>query len=126
VQRKRYQARRNFAAWRSLLSAPSLLALPGDNFCCAAPSSAPPELSPQSYTGIALEGWLNAVVVTEALRRTGPDPSRQDFIRAMEPLHGFDPGLGVKLEFSSTSHQGLHKVWLSQTANGRWLPVQVP
>lgn len=81
---------------------------------------------PESYTGMALEGWLNAVVVTEALRRTGPNPSRQDFIRAMESLHDFDPGLGVKLEFSSANHQGLHEVWLSQTANGRWLPVQAP
>ena len=77
----------------------------------------------EPYSGVALEGWLNAVVVTEALRRTGTNPSRQDFIRAMESLHDFDPGLGVKLEFSSTSHQGLHKVWLSQTSNGRWLPV---
>jgi branched-chain amino acid transport system substrate-binding protein len=78
------------------------------------------------YTGIALEGWLNAVVVTEALRRTGPNPSREDFIHAMESLHDFDPGLGVKLEFSPTNHQGIHKVWLSQTANGQWLPVPTP
>jgi len=78
------------------------------------------------YAGIALEGWLNAVVVTEALRRTGPNPSREDFIHAMESLHDFDPGLGVKLGFSPTNHQGLHKVWLSQTANGQWLPVPTP
>ena len=81
---------------------------------------------PESYTEMTLEGWLNAVVVTEALRRGGPNPSREDFIRAMEALHDFDPGLGVKLEFSSASHEGLRKVWLSQTANGRWLPVQTP
>jgi branched-chain amino acid transport system substrate-binding protein len=82
--------------------------------------------SAAGYTGVALEGWLNAVVVTEALRRMGPNPSREDFIHAMESLHNFDPGLGVKLEFSPTNHQGLHKVWLSQTANGQWLPVPTP
>jgi predicted glycosyl hydrolase (DUF1957 family) len=75
---------------------------------------------------VSLEGWLNAVVVTEALRRAGPNPSRQDFIHAMESLHNFDPGLGVKLEFSSTNHQGLHKVWLNQTVHGRWQPVPAP
>jgi branched-chain amino acid transport system substrate-binding protein len=80
----------------------------------------------ESYPGVALEGWLNAVVVTEALRRTGPHPSRQDFIRAMESLHDFDPGLGIKLGFSSTNHQGLHKVWLDQTVHGRWQPVPEP
>jgi branched-chain amino acid transport system substrate-binding protein len=77
----------------------------------------------QLDSGVALEGWLNAVVVTEALRRGGPNPSRRDFIHAMESLHDFDPGLGIKLEFSSTNHQGLHKIWLNQTAHGRWQPV---
>ena len=76
-----------------------------------------------TFTG--LEGWLNAVVVTEALRRTGPNPSRLDFIHAMESLDGWDPGLG-KLEFSSTNHQGLHTVWLTRTVNGAWSPEELP
>jgi branched-chain amino acid transport system substrate-binding protein len=76
-----------------------------------------------SFTG--LEGWLNAVVVAEALRRIGPNPSRLDFIRAMESLHGWDPGLGLKLEFSSTDHQGLQSVWLTRTENGHWLPEEL-
>lgn len=44
----------------------------------------------------------------------------------MESLLGFDPELGVKLEFSSTNQQGLHKVWLDQTAQGRSQPVPAP
>jgi branched-chain amino acid transport system substrate-binding protein len=83
-------------------------------------------LAPENYGFVTLEGWLNAVVVTEALRRAGPAPSRNDFIRAMESLHGWDPGLGVKLEFSSTSHQGLHRVWLTRTEKGHWVPAEVP
>jgi branched-chain amino acid transport system substrate-binding protein len=83
-------------------------------------------LAPESYGFVTLEGWLNAVVVTEALQRGGPSPSREDFIRAMESLHGWDPGLGVNLEFSSTNHQGLHRVWLTRTENGRWVPEEPP
>jgi len=83
-------------------------------------------LAPENYGFVTLEGWLNAVVVTEALRRAGPSPSREGFIRAMESLHGWDPGLGVNLEFSSTSHQGLHRVWLTRTENGRWAPEEAP
>jgi ABC-type branched-subunit amino acid transport system substrate-binding protein len=75
-------------------------------------------------TFIGLEGWLNAVIVTEALRRAGPDPSRIGFIHAMESLHGWDPGIGTALEFSPTNHQALHRVWLTRTANGRWIPEQ--
>jgi ABC-type branched-subunit amino acid transport system substrate-binding protein len=83
-------------------------------------------LAPESYGFVTLEGWLNAVVVTEALQRGGLSPSREDFIRAMESLHGWDPGLGVNLEFSSTNHQGLHRVWLTRTENGRWVPEEPP
>jgi branched-chain amino acid transport system substrate-binding protein len=75
-------------------------------------------------TFIGLEGWLNAVIVTEALRRAGPDPSRMGFIHAMESLHGWDPGIGTALEFSATNHQGLHRVWLTRSANGRWIPEE--
>jgi ABC-type branched-subunit amino acid transport system substrate-binding protein len=70
---------------------------------------------------VGLEGWLNAVVAVEALRRAGPDPSRETFIRAMESLTGWDPGLGTPLHLSPTVHQGLHTVWLTRTEKGRWV-----
>ncbi|HJX84368.1 MAG TPA: ABC transporter substrate-binding protein, partial [Candidatus Angelobacter sp.] len=78
-------------------------------------------VSPEKAGFISLEGWLNAAVVTEALKRAGPSPTRATFIKAMESLHDWDPGLGVKLEFSPTSHQGMHKVWLTRTERGRWV-----
>lgn len=77
-------------------------------------------------TFIGLEGWLNSVIVTEALRRAGANPSRIDFIHAMESMHGWDPGIGTVLEFSPTNHQGLHRVWLTRTAGGRWIPEELP
>ena len=77
-------------------------------------------------TFVGLEGWLNAAVVAEALRRAGPNPTRVSFIHAMESLHGWDPGLGTGLEFSPTDHEGLHKVWLTRTVNGRWSPEELP
>jgi len=73
---------------------------------------------------VSLEGWLNAVVATEALRRAGPTATREDFIHALESLHGWDPGLGIPLEFSATTHQGLHKVWLTHTENAHWVPAE--
>jgi branched-chain amino acid transport system substrate-binding protein len=82
--------------------------------------------APEECTFIGLEGWLNAVVVTEALRRAGPNPSRVDFIRAMESLHGWDPGLGTPIEFAANNHQGLHRVWFTHTVNGHWVPEEIP
>jgi branched-chain amino acid transport system substrate-binding protein len=79
-------------------------------------------VAPEDYGFVTLEGWLNAVIVTEGLRRAGANATRDDFIRAMESLNGWDPGLGVKLEFSPTSHQALHRVWLTRSEGGRWVP----
>jgi hypothetical protein len=74
---------------------------------------------------ISLEGWLNAVVLVEALRRAGPNASRQGFVHALESLKGWDPGLGVKLGFSHTCHEGMHRVWLTRVVHGRWMSVIV-
>jgi ABC-type branched-subunit amino acid transport system substrate-binding protein len=74
----------------------------------------------------SLEGWLNAVVVGEAIKRAGMNPSRKAFVTAMESLHGWDPGIGCRLRFASTEHQGLHKVWLTKTKNQAWVPENSP
>ncbi len=74
----------------------------------------------------SLEGWLNAVVVGEALKRAGPNPARGAFIAALESLHGWDPGIGYPLQFSHTDHQALHKVWLTRTRNAEWIPEADP
>lgn len=77
-----------------------------------------------NWGSVPLEGWLNAVVAVEALRRTGPHPTRPGFTHAMESLGHWDPGIGSGLEFSSTSHQGLHRVWLVETRNREWAPAE--
>jgi ABC-type branched-subunit amino acid transport system substrate-binding protein len=74
----------------------------------------------RSFT--SLEGWLNAAVVAEALKRAGANPSRATFIKGMESLGGWDPGIGYKLAFSSSDHQGLHKVWLTRVDRAEWVP----
>ncbi len=83
-------------------------------------------LAPESYSFVSLEGWLNAVVVVEALRRAGTSPTRTGLIRALESLHGWDPGLGEQLQLSPNNHQALHRVWLTRSDQGRWVPVEFP
>jgi ABC-type branched-subunit amino acid transport system substrate-binding protein len=78
------------------------------------------------WSFMSLEGWLNAVVFTEGLRRAGPNPTRKRFIAAMEGLHGWDPGLEAELGYSSTDHEGLHRVWLLRTEKGKWVPEEMP
>jgi len=77
---------------------------------------------PEDRGFVGLEGWLDAAVVVEALRRAGPDPTGAGLVRALESLTGWDPGLGAPLRFSQADHQGLQQVWLTRTENGRWVP----
>ncbi|MGB7731977.1 MAG: ABC transporter substrate-binding protein [Candidatus Acidiferrum sp.] len=82
--------------------------------------------APESYSFVSLEGWLNAVVVVEALRRAGTSPTRSDLIHALESLHGWDPGIGEQLQFSPSSHQALHRVWLTRSDQARWVSLEFP
>jgi branched-chain amino acid transport system substrate-binding protein len=72
---------------------------------------------------VAFEGWLNAAVAVEALRRCANASSRTDFWRAIQSIHDWDPGLGVKLAFDSDAHQGLHAVWVVASRDGEWVLV---
>ena len=74
-----------------------------------------------SYNGV--EGFVNAKVVVEALRRAGADLTRARFKTALESLSGWDPGIDAPLAFSASNHQGLDRVYFVQVVGGKWVPL---
>ncbi|WP_300455795.1 ABC transporter substrate-binding protein [Accumulibacter sp.] len=56
-----------------------------------------------------VEGYLGAKVLTEALRRAGPNPTRKKLRDALEALGSYDTG-GVVVSFSARQHVGSHFV----------------
>ena len=74
-----------------------------------------------SYNGI--EGFVNAKVVLEAVRRSGPDLTRSRFRASLESLAGWDPGIDAPLAFSPSNHQGLDRVYFVQVVGGKWVPL---
>jgi ABC-type branched-subunit amino acid transport system substrate-binding protein len=60
---------------------------------------------------ISLEGYLAACVFAEGLRRAGVELTTDSFINALETLHDLDLGIGAKMSFGPSEHQGSHKVW---------------
>ena len=78
---------------------------------------------PQRYSFISLEGYVNARVVVEALRRAGPQPTRAGFRQALESLKGFDLGIGAALTFGPERHQGLDSVYFTRVDGERWVPI---
>jgi len=70
---------------------------------------------------VSLDGFLDAMVLVEALRSAGADLTRDKLIGALESIHGKDIGLGpnLLLNFSATNHKGLSAVYPTVIKGGR-------
>jgi ABC-type branched-subunit amino acid transport system substrate-binding protein len=68
----------------------------------------------------SFEGFVDAMVLVEGLRRAGPDLTRTKFIRALESLHNQDIGLGsFTLTYSSERHKGFDSVFSTVVQDGK-------
>lgn len=76
------------------------------------------EGSKVGYT--SLEGYVDAVVLVEALKKAGPNPTRAGLVAALESL-SIDVG-GLKVAFSASSHQGSKSVFLTRVQGGKAEP----
>ena len=79
--------------------------------------------TPQRYSFISLEGYVNARVIVEALRRAGANAGRPALRQALESLRGLDLGIGAPLTFTAERHQGLDSVYFTRVEGGRWVPI---
>jgi branched-chain amino acid transport system substrate-binding protein len=70
-----------------------------------------PEDSP-NY--VALEGFINARVLVEALRLAGPDLTRAGLVNAIEEMQDFDVGIGRTISYGRLDRKGLSNVYYSR------------
>jgi ABC-type branched-subunit amino acid transport system substrate-binding protein len=63
---------------------------------------------------VALEGYINAKVLVEALERAGKDLNREKFINALESMQEVNIGIGKGITYSTLDHQGLEGVYYSR------------
>jgi branched-chain amino acid transport system substrate-binding protein len=74
----------------------------------------------------SFEGYVEAQVLIEALKRAGPQLDTERLVDALENLRGFDLGLGAQINFGRSEHQGMHKVWGTQiNESGKFEPVDL-
>ena len=74
---------------------------------------------PVNYS--SLEGYVDAAVLVEALKKAGANPTRAGFLSALEGL-STDLG-GLKVGFSASSHQGARDVFLTVVRGGKAVQV---
>lgn len=73
---------------------------------------------------VSLEGFVDAMVLAEGLKRAGKDLTREGLIHAIESIHDHDLGLGpqLKLNYSAKEHKGFDHVIPTVIRGGRAVP----
>ena len=66
---------------------------------------------------ISLEGYIAAKLLCTALDKAGPDLTTEKLVEAIESIHDLDIGLGTRITFGPSDHQGSHKVWAAVLDN---------
>ena len=73
---------------------------------------------------VGLEGYINAKILVEAIRRAGQDLTREGFIRAIESINDFDLGIDNPLSFGKNDYQGLDRVYYTKIQQGELVLIQ--
>ena len=92
-------------------------------------SQVPPELVKEPYAPFAhsfgsLEGFLNAKLLAEILRRLGGVVERGRLEEAVFSVRDFDLGVGEQISFGPDRRQGLQTVYYTEVEDGRFVPLQ--
>lgn len=69
---------------------------------------------------VGLEGYLNARVLVEGLRRAGRNLTRESFMNALESMDEFPLGGYASVAFTPKDHQGLDMVYYTVLDNGEF------
>ena len=69
---------------------------------------------------VGLEGFFNARILVEGLRRSGRELSREGFIEAIEGMNKFEIAPGITVSYGDSDHQGMDKVYFTRFKNGRF------
>ncbi len=78
---------------------------------------------PLPLSFVSLEGFLNAKVITEILRRMGDEPDRSRIERTVYQVRDYDLGIEEPVTFSAVRRQGLEQVHYTVVEGDRFVPL---
>jgi hypothetical protein len=77
------------------------------------------EYKPLKYSFVSFEGFLNARLLVEALKRLGPQVDRSRLKAVVEGIKALDLGINDPVVFGLNKHQGLDRVYYTTVEAGR-------
>ena len=79
--------------------------------------------APFAHSFVSLEGFLDAKLLVEVLRRLGDPPDRHDLERAVYSVRNYDLGIGEPVSFGPDRRQGLQKVYYTVVEDDRFVAL---
>jgi branched-chain amino acid transport system substrate-binding protein len=86
----------------------------------------------QALFSYAVAGWVAAEVFTEAVRRSGPYPTRDSLVWALETFDGWSGVMAKDISYGPTAHSGKYSMFFFQVQKGLlpkvsdWISVLKP
>ena len=82
------------------------------------------QYTPFPHSFVSLEGFLDAKLMVEVLRRLGDGPSRNGLEQAVFTIRDFDLGIGEPVSFGPDRRQGLQGVYHTVVEQGRFVNLE--
>ena len=79
---------------------------------------------PLQHSFVSLEGFLNAKLLVEVLRRMGPSPVRAKIAETVAGIDGFELGMGRPISFAAQRNQGSDAIYYTTVEDGRFVPIR--
>ena len=76
---------------------------------------------PSEHSFVSLEGFIDAKLMVEILRRLGDRPERSQLQRAVFTVQDFDLGIDERASFGPDRRQGLQQVYYTVVDEGRFV-----
>jgi ABC-type branched-subunit amino acid transport system substrate-binding protein len=71
---------------------------------------------------VGLEGFLNAIIMVEGLKRAGPNLTRETLIEGIEGIRNYDLGSGMSITYGKKDRQGLDEVYFTRLVKDYFVP----
>jgi len=83
-----------------------------------------PENKQDKYGFVSFEGFLNAKLLVEVLKRLGDEFNNSEIKRTVQNISDYDIGLGEYVSFSAGNNQGLSRVYYNTAIDGSYVPIK--
>jgi branched-chain amino acid transport system substrate-binding protein len=81
------------------------------------------DYAPLPYSYVSFEGFLNAKLLSEVLKRMGANPTKNHIKEAIEDTKNADLGIDTRVSFGPNKHQALDQVYYTTLQGDRFVPL---